>query len=119
MVGPLGYVGSPGFLPKHGGGVVQVDRVVLGSMDREAWRFSGVERVDGFLVLAINTEAGLSRWAGLAWVCRTVWVEGLSEACGWMGRGVCGLLGLLGTVISLSRYFQTKCYSALDSPFLN
>ena len=26
----------------------------------------------------------------LAWVCRTVWVEGLSEACGWMGRGVCG-----------------------------
>ena len=24
----------------------------------------------------------------LAWVCRTVWVEGLSEACGWMGRGV-------------------------------
>ena len=56
-----------------------MDRVVLGSMDREVWRFSGVERVDGFLVLAINTEAGLSRWAGLAWVCRTVWVEGLSE----------------------------------------
>ena len=26
----------------------------------------------------------------LAWVCRTVWVEGLLEACGWMGRGVCG-----------------------------
>ena len=70
---------TPVFCKKHGGGVVHVDRVVLGSMDREVWRFSGVERVDGFLVLAINTEAGLSRWAGLAWVCRTVWVEGLSE----------------------------------------
>ena len=25
---PLGYVGSAGFLPKHGGGVVPVDRVL-------------------------------------------------------------------------------------------
>ena len=58
MVGPLGYVGSPGFLPKHGSGVVQVDRVVHGSMERGLRWFFGVERVDGFLILAINTEAG-------------------------------------------------------------
>ena len=73
VVGPLGYVGSAGFLPKHGGGVVQVDRVVPGWMERGLRRFFGVERVDRFLVLAIRRvrttilEMYAMRWAITNW----------------------------------------------------